>query len=170
MQYRIFRIGCQRLFFSDVTEAKNPYYVIVSHIVSPSQFWIQRKSDQRLLTLIRKQLSNVNSQVTEVVLGEMYVIKHPELGFMVRATVKLISRSAIEVHLIDYGNNHSVSIEEIHSLPTGLLKIKPMAMKCSLESSDQNLQYSDNDIEHFKQFISKGIIRAVLGEYKVNFH
>lgn len=158
------------MFFSDVTETKNPYYAVVSHIVSPAQFWVQRKSNQKLLTLIKEQLSNVNSQVTEIIFGEMYAIKHPKFDFMARAIAKSkFSESAFEVHFIDYGNNHLVSIEEIYRLPIDLLKIKPMALKCSMESSDENLQYSDEDIEHFKKFISQRITHVVLGEFKVTF-
>ena len=171
-QYRIFRVGCQRIITpSIVSERKEPYYVHISHIKSTSQFWVQRKGDTKCLISITKQLDDLNSLVEQVVLGKMYAAKHPEFGSLCRIIVNSISESSVQVHFVDYGHLHTVAIEEIHEIPANFLKIKPLAVKCSLEQSPgQNTSVTvdeDKNIEEFKKILSNGICQAVLGDLKV---
>jgi hypothetical protein len=103
--------------------------VFVSYINSPSEFWIQYKSDTSLIEATESRLLEGESfsVLDEVVEGAFCAAKFVD-GQWYRAKVTQVTNE-IEVFFLDYGN-HSFSTE-LRSLPEDLLSVPPLAKCCS---------------------------------------
>jgi hypothetical protein len=104
----------------------------ISHVISPSEFWIQLKNSLFYLDEISSQL--VESEEFPILYDieerVLCVAKFPEDGSWYRAQISSCGGDCLEVMYIDFGNT-AVSTE-LRELPADLKNIPPLAKKCSL--------------------------------------
>jgi hypothetical protein len=123
-----------------ICERSSKLCAYVSHVISPSEFWIQFENSLLNLKEIRSQLTESEGFPTlnDTEEGVLCVAQFPEDGSWYRARILSHRDNCVEVLHVDFGNT-SVSTE-LRELPSELKDIPPMAKKCSLSISSDILE------------------------------
>ncbi|KNC21229.1 Maternal protein tudor [Lucilia cuprina] len=113
---------------------------VISHAISPSQFYIQLKSNSAKMEMVKKALLNLPAvnenqeklQQTEV--GRVCCAYSAEDDCYYRGRIEgvLAGEKGYEIFLLDYGN--TIITQQIHELPEELRSIPAIALKCRLNS------------------------------------
>ncbi|XP_072393334.1 protein tudor-like isoform X2 [Diabrotica undecimpunctata] len=108
----------------------------VSHLNSPSEFWIQLESCIDELEWIAEQLSSAETfpDVTDFTPGTLCAALFPDDQMWYRARILSDTVAGLELIFIDYGN--SCVCTDLKQLPEDLVMTAPLAMKCSLQKND----------------------------------
>lgn len=111
--------------------------VVVSHFMSPSEFYVYRKGNAADLNDLTSQFTiyvTVRENVpTNIEIGNIYLVKYKMDNNWYRARVTAaVDDEQFEVFYIDYGNKENTTAENMRSIPERFLKIPPLALRCSL--------------------------------------
>ena len=148
--------------------------VTISHYISPSEFWVQFKSDEQQLSFLTDQLKDLDSccYVDNPIAGKMYAAKHPDYSTFFRVKISSdLAFGLVVAYFIDYGDYHQVSVADIRLLPHGLDAIQPLATKCCVNGCEDRV-WSREEVDCFScaiQDLENGSYSAEFGEYKVCF-
>jgi len=146
--------------------------VTISHYTSPSEFWVQLKSDQQQLSFLTDQLKDLGSCafVDHPMSGKLYAAKHPDYSTYFRVEITSdVAFGLVDAHFIDYGDYKQVAVADIRLLPRGLDAIKPLASKCCLKDCEGRV-WTRVEVDFFSraiQDLENGSYSADLGECKV---
>ncbi|KAF7992946.1 hypothetical protein HCN44_005727 [Aphidius gifuensis] len=135
----------------------DPKSAFVSHINSPSEFWIQQEKYVPDLELIadRFVVADMFPVLNKINQGTLCVAKFPDDGMWYRAKVlSTSSPSGINVIYIDYGN--SAISTEIREIPNDVASIPPLSRKCSLLLPSGYDKWSDKSREEFIKLSGDG--------------
>ncbi|XP_074105358.1 uncharacterized protein LOC141531270 isoform X4 [Cotesia typhae] len=139
--------------------------VMISHVISPSEFWIQAENKISELESMAERLNGAEnfSPLEAPIDGIICVAKFPEDSLWYRAKVLTHNEAItdIEVSFIDYGNSSLTS--EIRQLPEDFAKIPPLSKFCSLKMPDDVECWSLEACEKFIELVSDG---QTMFEYK----
>jgi len=115
-------------------------YACVSHVISPSEFWIQFEESHSHMEEVTSRLNESESLpiLNDIDEGVLCVAQFPENGNWYRARIVSHNEDCVEVLYVDYGNT-AVS-PEFRQLPHELKDIQPLARKCSLSISNDTLE------------------------------
>ncbi|XP_069701642.1 uncharacterized protein tud isoform X2 [Periplaneta americana] len=129
----ILDVLCNEGLVTDSNEiaAEDDSTVFVSHVNSPSEFWIQYKCD-------RNQIEEMETRMLEAV--NFPLLESLSVGSLCAALfsdgqwyrAKILKKTDEECHVlyVDYGNSSDST--ELRSLPEDLINIPPLAKSCSL--------------------------------------
>uniref|UniRef100_A0A6P7FIK6 Uncharacterized protein LOC114328275 isoform X2 n=1 Tax=Diabrotica virgifera virgifera TaxID=50390 RepID=A0A6P7FIK6_DIAVI len=119
---------------AETTETRQTGFV--SHLNSPSEFWIQLESCIDELEWIAEQLSSAETfpDVTDLTPGTLCAALFPDDQMWYRARILSDTVAGLELIFIDYGN--SCVCTDLKQLPEDLVMTAPLAMKCSLQKND----------------------------------
>lgn len=145
------------------------YNVYVSHVDSPSQFWLQLVDDATNLSNKQKQLqiqaptfSEINGILEE---GSLCVAVYTIDNLWYRAQVLDADEDITTVRFIDYGNTDVIDNKSgnIRQIPDSWKEIEEYAIKCRLdiipiESEDWNI----TTCEKFENLISVESLQAIV--------
>ncbi|NXG75509.1 TDR15 protein, partial [Baryphthengus martii] len=112
--------------------------VLISHMNSPSSFYVQLAEDENLIIQLAKELneSMVNvgeNDLEELMIGDVIVAEHDTDCVYCRAVIKsLKSRSSFEVEFIDYGAAAVVSSSKICRIQKKFLTFPRLSVHCFL--------------------------------------
>ncbi|XP_046422936.1 maternal protein tudor isoform X1 [Neodiprion fabricii] len=111
----------------------DPRSAFVSHVNSPSEFWVQEeKSVSDLETMTdRFIVAEMFPKLKDIVEGSLCVAKFPDDELWYRARVKSYGPAGTQVLYIDYGN--SAVSTEIRTIPEDLAAVPPLSRKCCLK-------------------------------------
>lgn len=120
---------------------------IVTHVDSPTSFYLQFEANNTLIDSISEQMNgeNVNLQAIQGVaqLGELYVAQFADDNEFYRARIleQLPTKQSLQyrVLFIDYGNQ--ALVDKLFVLPADLGKQKPLAELHALESNVNFIKY-----------------------------
>jgi hypothetical protein len=115
-------------------------YACVSHVISPSEFWIQL---EELLPHVDEVTTKLNESeclpiLNDIEEGVLYVAQFSEDGNWYRAHVLSQNKDCVEVMYVDFGNT-AIS-PELRQLPVELKDIPSLARKCCLFFSNNMLE------------------------------
>ncbi|XP_043284054.1 tudor domain-containing 6 isoform X2 [Venturia canescens] len=129
----------------------------VSHIISPSEFWIQEaKNVSSLETLAdRFIVADMFPTPKDIKEGLLCVAKFPEDGAWYRARVVSHSDTSTEVIYIDYGN--SAISTEIREIPDDVASQPAYSKKCSLALPEGIEQWSEEACIEFVKIAADGV-------------
>lgn len=111
--------------------------VVISHLTSPSEFYVHRKGCALELMNFASQFKTYVS-VREDVPGaveieNIYLVKYKMDDNWYRARVTAaVDSEQFEVFYIDYGNKEVTSVTNMRSIPERFLRVPPLALRCSL--------------------------------------
>ncbi|NXC46798.1 TDR15 protein, partial [Penelope pileata] len=136
----------------------------ISHINSPSSFYIQFAEDENLIVQLEeesnKSMMNIHREngLDELMVGDLVLAEHAFDCFYYRAVIKALkSGNSFEVEFIDYGNTAVVSPLKICRIPTKFLTLPRLSIHCFLSGvklspgeswTDESTSYFVNKINH----------------------
>ncbi|XP_014812240.1 PREDICTED: tudor domain-containing protein 15 [Calidris pugnax] len=111
----------------------------ISHMNSPSSFYVQLAEDVNLVTQLAEELnrSMVNTgnenRLDDLTVGALIVAEHVTDCFYYRAVIKTLkSRNSFEVEFIDYGNAAVLSASKICRIQKKFLTFPRLSVHCFL--------------------------------------
>ena len=112
----------------------------VSHLDSPTSFWVQFASNESELDSLVEQLAMVygsSGNLTKLALsnpttGQVCCAQFSNDMQWYRGVVESVSGDGVKVHFVDYGNSEKVSRSQVKKLKEELLAIPIQAVHCSL--------------------------------------
>ncbi|XP_020289417.1 maternal protein tudor isoform X3 [Pseudomyrmex gracilis] len=151
------RINTEQEPVDEIIELElDPHSAFVSHLNSPSEFWIQEEKSVADLEVMadRFLVADMFSKVTEAEEGLLCVAKYPEDDQWYRARIVSHNEDGTQVIYIDYGNS-SISTD-IRAIPEDLAVIPPLSRKCCLELPPQIKEWSEQACEEFVKLAADG--------------
>ncbi|XP_077167796.1 tudor domain-containing protein 15 [Paroedura picta] len=136
--------------------------VTCCHSTSPGDFSCQLQAKLPELRNLMDQIQNYyETQTIPYQNGQLAcVVKDSQDGKWYRACVlKYISKTSIEVVLVDYGNHISVLLENVQSIFPDFLTLECQAFRCCLSSVTRSLKFDPDNwtaeaCNDFRSFIS----------------
>ncbi|NXI58935.1 TDR15 protein, partial [Chloroceryle aenea] len=110
----------------------------ISHVNSPSSFYVQLADDENLIIQLAKKLNrsikNIGANyLDELTIGDVIVAQHATDCFYYRAVIKTLkSGNSFEVEFIDYGDEALVSPSKICRIPKKFLTLPRLSVHCFL--------------------------------------
>lgn len=128
-------------------------YACVSHVISPSEFWIQLEESQSHLEEVTSKLNESEGLpiLNEIDEGVLCVAQFPENGNWYRACILSRNEGCVEVLYVDFGN--TATSLELRQLPHELKDIPPLARKCSLSISNDMMEQAEIVNDAFKYIV-----------------
>jgi len=135
---------------------ENSPNVVVSHINSPGEFWIQAESSINELEVMSDRLRDAESFVTlnSFDIGTICAAKYPEDGHWYRAKIIAHCGTSSEVLYMDYGN--SAITMELRALPEDIANIPMLSKRCALEKPSYVTSWSETACIKFKELAAEG--------------
>lgn len=134
----------------------DPRSAFVSHVNSPSEFWVQEEksvSDLEIMT-DRFIVADMFPKLDNISEGTLCVAKFPDDDQWYRARAKSHSTSGTEVLYIDYGN--SAVSTEVRTIPEDLAAIAPLSRKCCLQLPPGVKEWSAEACDKFVDLAADG--------------
>ncbi|XP_011311904.1 maternal protein tudor isoform X2 [Fopius arisanus] len=154
--------GVEDIFDEIIHRELDPRAAFVSHINSPSEFWVQEEKFVADLETIadRFVVADMFGRIEEVQEGSLCVAKFPEDQNWYRAKVISHGDTGTNVIYIDYGN--SAVSTEIRQIPEDLAAIPPLSRKCCLPLPEGIEQWSEKACEEFSRMADDGATIFIL--------
>ncbi|XP_066147642.1 maternal protein tudor isoform X2 [Euwallacea fornicatus] len=128
----------------------------VSHLNSPSEFWVQMENCVNELEFIAEQLSGAEQfpELEDLTPGTLCAALFPDDDMWYRARILSNTVAGIELLFIDYGNP-SVS-SSLRQLPENLVVTPPLAQKCSLQRPETIPYWTKQTQDKFAELAADG--------------
>ncbi|XP_011690886.1 PREDICTED: maternal protein tudor isoform X2 [Wasmannia auropunctata] len=135
---------------------ENSPNVVVSHINSPNEFWIQAESSISELEVMSDRLRDAESflVLNSFDVGTVCAARYPEDGYWYRAKIIARCKESMEVLYMDYGN--SAVTEELRVLPEDIVNIPILSKRCALEKPSSVVAWSEKACDKFKELAAEG--------------
>lgn len=135
---------------------ENSPNVMVSHINSPSEFWIQAESSISELEIMSDCLRDAESflPLNSLDVGTVCAARYPEDGCWYRAKIVAHREEGTEVLYMDYGN--SAITEELRVLPEDIANIPILSKRCALEKPKDIVTWGEQACDKFKKLAAEG--------------
>ncbi|NXT90408.1 TDR15 protein, partial [Anhinga rufa] len=111
----------------------------ISHMNSPSSFYIQLAEDENLIIQLAEELNesimNIGNEncIDELMVGDLVVAEHDTDCFYYRAVIKTLqSGNSFELEFIDYGNAAVVNPSKICRIQKKFLTLPRLSVHCFL--------------------------------------
>jgi tudor domain-containing protein 1/4/6/7 len=129
-------------------------YACISHVISPSEFWIQREESLPHLEEVTSKLNEAGDLpiLNYINEGVLCVAQCPEDGNWYRAHILSHDEDCVEVMYVDFGNT-AIS-PELRQLPLELKDLPPLAKKCCLSISNDTLEQAETLNDAFKDIVN----------------
>lgn len=135
---------------------ENKSTCFVSHLNSPSEFWLQLENCVEELEWIAEQLSGAESfpELEDTTPGTLCAALFPDDQMWYRARILSDTVAGLELLFIDYGNS-SIS-SSLRQLPEELVVTPPLAQKCSLQKPDGIPYWTPQAVNKFNEISADG--------------
>ncbi|KAL2735605.1 maternal protein tudor-like isoform X1 [Vespula squamosa] len=156
-EHHAVRIYAEQDLIDEIVELElDPHSAFVSHINSPSEFWVQEEKSIADLEVMsdRFMVADMFPKVDEIKENLLCVAKFPEDEQWYRARVISHYNGETKVIYIDYGN--SAISTEIRAIPEDLVKIAPLSRRCSLALPEGLTEWSNEACQEFTKLAADG--------------
>ncbi|XP_040920947.1 tudor domain-containing 6 [Toxotes jaculatrix] len=164
--------GAKKLPADDLT-LNSSHVVVVQHVSSPSEFWIQTQNcanelDELMDSIYHLYKDSENKDVEENPTVGLYCAVKAEDGDFYRATVTEVSETQITVFFVDYGNTEVVDKTNIRTLPDEFKKLPRVALKCTLAGvRPKDGRWSQSSTEFFIRAVKDKVLNGhVIGKHE----
>jgi hypothetical protein len=146
----------ENLALPDQVVPKSNSVGFVSHLNSPSEFWVQLENCVEELEWVAEQLSGSESfsELEDLAPGALCAALFPDDQMWYRARILSNTVAGIEVVFIDYGN--SCTICSLRELPEDLVMLPPLAQKCSLQKPGNLTTWGPEMVRKFSEISADG--------------
>ncbi|XP_076298392.1 protein tudor-like isoform X2 [Lasioglossum baleicum] len=151
------RIHAEEDLIDEIVDLElDPHSAFVSHINSPSEFWVQEEKSVGDLEVMTDRfiMANMFPKVETIEENMLCVAKYPADDYWYRARVMSHSDDATQVLYIDYGN--SAVSTEIRAIPEDLMNVPPLSRKCRLAMPEGVTEWSEQACEEFVKLAAYG--------------
>ncbi|XP_047110346.1 uncharacterized protein LOC124787630 [Schistocerca piceifrons] len=153
--------------------------VYVTHVESPSSFWVQLGSNldeiEKLRNMLQKHANTADSMKTLPEIGMLCAAQYSEDASWYRAVVKDVEQTTVTVSFIDYGNTDKITLSSsgLKPLKSDLISLPAFGCKCSLDVTPLpgETEWSEAAIKKFNEIVDEtgGVMVAeVLKSAEVN--
>ena len=135
----------------------------VSHLESPTSFWLQLASCEEELESLTERLAAVygnSNELQKLVFpdprpGQACCTQFSEDRQWYRSVVEAVSSEGVKVHFVDYGNGETVTGDRIRLLKQEFLEIPVQAVHCLLAQTTppSGSDWSDESITCFSSLV-----------------
>ncbi|XP_076220717.1 protein tudor isoform X2 [Nomia melanderi] len=134
----------------------DPHSAFVSHVNSPSEFWVQEEKSVGDLEVMTDRfiVAHMFPKVDKIQENMLCVAKYPEDDCWYRARVVSHNDNTTRVIYIDYGN--SATTTEIRAIPEDLMNVPPLSRKCRLVMPAGITEWSEQACEEFIKLAADG--------------
>lgn len=156
-EHHAVRIYAEQDLIDEIVELElDPHSAFVSHINSPSEFWVQEEKSIADLEVMsdRFMVADMFPKVDEIKENLLCVAKFPEDEQWYRARVISHNNGETKVIYIDYGN--SAISTEIRTIPEDLVKIAPLSRRCCLALPEGITEWSNEASQEFTKLAADG--------------
>ncbi|KAL4661070.1 tudor domain-containing protein 6 isoform X1 [Arapaima gigas] len=137
--------------------------VYVSHINSPSSFFVQLTEDEAEIYSVVDELNGPLSggtivDVDELQEGDLVNSVFPDDGSWYRGVIKNVSEGGtVQVEFIDFGNTATVTCSGISRLDSELLQLPRLSIHCFLSGFTfvNKGQWDQEDVENFRRVVGE---------------
>ena len=148
----------------DQPQLKETFDALVSHVESPSMFYVLRAKNlyrlEKLNDLLNKRYSeyarNQMKRLETILYGQPCVCRWYQDKKFYRATLleKHTELNLLSVMFIDYGNIDNVSVDDVYSVDDDLMEIGSLSYQCYLPIQS-NKYWMKEECQSFKSWISQ---------------
>ncbi|XP_046995747.1 uncharacterized protein LOC124607457 isoform X1 [Schistocerca americana] len=153
--------------------------VYVTHVESPSSFWVQLGSNldeiEKLRNMLQKHANTADSMKTLPEIGMLCAAQYSEDASWYRAVVMDVEQTTVTVSFIDYGNTDKITLSSsgLKPLKSDLISLPAFGCKCSLDVTPLpgETEWSETAIKKFNEIVDEtgGVMVAeVLKSAEVN--
>ncbi|XP_049859923.1 tudor domain-containing 6-like isoform X2 [Schistocerca gregaria] len=153
--------------------------VYVTHVESPSSFWVQLGSNldeiEKLRNMLQKHANTTDSMKTLPEIGMLCAAQYSEDASWYRAVVMDVEQTTVTVSFIDYGNTDKITLSSsgLKPLKSDLINLPAFGCKCSLDITPLpgETEWSEAAIKKFNEIVDEtgGVMVAeVLKSAEVN--
>lgn len=137
-------------------EQETNTFGFLSHLNSPSEFWIQLENCVEELEYVAETLSAVEDypELEDLAPGKLCAALFPDDQMWYRARILSNTVAGIEVLFVDYGN--SCTCCNLRDLPETLVMLPPLAQKCSLQKPDGLNIWGPEMVRKFNEISAEG--------------
>ncbi|GAB0185478.1 tudor domain-containing protein 15 [Grus japonensis] len=139
----------------------------VSHMNSPSSFYVQLAEDENLIIQLAEELNesmvNIGHEncLDELMVGDLIVAEHDADCFYYRAVIKTLKPgNSFEVEFIDYGNAAVVSPSKIRRIQKKFLTLPRLSIHCFLSrvKGDPDESWTNESTSYFVSEINNKLV------------
>jgi len=137
--------------------------VYVTHVVSPSDFYIQAASVEPQLAELVEQLMEVYDaddadelKPSDLAVGSLCCARYSSDESWYRAVVEDIRDDAVSVRFVDYGNTDEVSQADIRRLTDRFISVPACAWHCQLVPVSSRSCWTDDEQEKLVELADAG--------------
>ncbi|XP_048387280.2 tudor domain-containing protein 6-like [Stegostoma tigrinum] len=131
--------------------------VSVSHVISPSHFFVQLLQNEDKVTAMEEKLNTCkmsDNKVGSFQIGNVVCAEFPEDGSQYRAVVTQIHDDMVSVEYIDYGNTATVDASKVFPLPKDFLEVYRLSIPCFL-AGFQDSCFAERSEEVVSEFMKR---------------
>ncbi|KAI1280584.1 Tudor domain-containing protein 1 [Halotydeus destructor] len=171
----------------DVSLLEEKFFGTVSHVVSPSEFYVHVGENDKSVEKWQIKLNNYYENHPETIQlddnslnqlkGTYWAALFPDdekwYRVMVTDILQDVSENNIQVYYVDYGNSCMISKNQIRPLVTSASTVSAMAFKCQLSSlkpSHPSGQWSSDNIAYFENATCGMKLTVTLDEIPVSMN
>ncbi|KAL0271030.1 UNVERIFIED_CONTAM: hypothetical protein PYX00_008272 [Menopon gallinae] len=153
----------QQLISEGLEDEDGDKFVYISHINSPSDFYIRTGSNKELFDKVTSaMLEGDKFPDAKGEVGQIYCAKFPKDDSHRRARVVKIDADSITVNFIDHGM--SCTVENVKELPEDLGKMPALARNCGLVYGNCIDTWSDAACDKFKEYLNQRLTLETVAE------
>lgn len=162
---------CEEIIILDDSVPTSKYElsdeVLISHINSANDFYIQLESQSDRLNEISQVLENIDENLTiyeNPIEGEICIATFPDDNIKYRAKILTIGTDGCLVLFIDYGNTSTVTT--LHEIPANL-QLEPLAINCAMFNRFETWNESSSSYFYSKTELGEKIFKYKIIDDKV---
>ena len=140
----------------------DPVDVYITHVTSPSDFYLQMASVENRLTELADSLVEVydadNSdelKLSNLVVGDLCCARYSVDGSWYRAVVESVAADKLSVRFVDYGNSDEVSQADVRRLTERFTAIPACAWHCQFNAM-QSFSWTDESKQKLVDLAAAG--------------
>ena len=142
--------------------------VYVSHLESPSEFWLQLAGSEAVLATLSERLaaSSEWEELDDPQVGDVCCTRYSEDQCWYRSVLQSSSKDGFDVQFLDYGNSEFVTQGvDLKVLKPEFLELQVQALRCSLADCNQEVNWTDESIDSFYNLVmDRPLVAEFLGD------
>ncbi|TSO88057.1 UDP-glucose:glycoprotein glucosyltransferase 2 [Bagarius yarrelli] len=151
---------------------------VVSHVNTPSDFYIQLVDNMEFLLLNTKLQTcygpvgaESDLQIYVPVLSQACVALYDNMDWCRAQVTGFPDGQKVEVQYVDFGNKEMVSVKDLRQIKNDFFSLPAMALHCSLDGfSSVGETWSEESIDMFRKLTEQKLVTVVSeSKYKYNF-
>lgn len=133
--------------------------VMISSVKSPTEFWLQLKSEHDQLMKLVKEINSIQDKFDRLErarVNSYCLAKSTSLSSWQRAKILVVNSENVEVFMVDHGFKENVHVSDLREISSFLSQIPAFALQATLLSIQEPAKgWEDNQTQYFQKKIAR---------------